>query len=68
MNLLDNLRYRISNFSIAEKIILFNVLCFVIPMLFNTIFFLLKIPTGAYMNWIQPVSYTHLTLPTICSV
>ena len=21
-----------------------------------------------YMNWLQAVSYTHLTLPTICSV
>ena len=65
MNLLDNLRYRISNFSIAEKIILFNVLCFVIPMLFNTIFFLLKIPTGAYMNWIQlsPKFETFITRP-----
>ena len=20
------------------------------------------------MNWLEPVSYTHLTLPTICSV
>ena len=53
MNFLDNIRYRISTFSIAEKIILFNVFCFLIPMLLNTFFFLLKVPSGAYMNWIQ---------------
>ena len=53
MNFLDNMRYRISTFSIAEKIILFNVFCFLIPMLLNTFFFLLKVPSGAYMNWIQ---------------
>jgi len=65
MNLLDNLRYRISSFSIAEKIIFINVFCFVIPMLLNTIFFLLKLPTGAYMDWIQlsPKFDTFITRP-----
>lgn len=65
MNLLDNLRYRIATFSIAEKIILINVLCFVLPMLLNTIFFLLKIPSGVYMNWLQlsPKIDTFITRP-----
>ena len=65
MNFLNNLRYRISNFSIAEKIILFNVFCFVIPMLLNTFFFLLKVPSGAYMSWIQlsPKFDTFITRP-----
>jgi membrane associated rhomboid family serine protease len=65
MNLLDNLRYRIANFSIAEKIILINVLCFVLPMLLDTIFFLLKIPSGVYMNWLQlsPKIDTFITRP-----
>ena len=65
MNFLDNMRYRISTFSIAEKIILFNVFCFVIPMLLNTFFFLLKVPSGAYMNWIQlsPKFDTFITRP-----
>ena len=65
MNLLDNLRYRIATFSIAEKIILINVLCFVLPMLLNTIFFLLKIPSGVYMNWLQlsPKFDTFITRP-----
>ena len=65
MNFLDKMRYRISAFSIAEKIILFNVFCFLIPMLLNTFFFLLKIPSGAYMNWIQlsPKFETFITRP-----
>lgn len=65
MNLLNNLRYRIATFSIAEKIILINVLCFVLPMLLNTIFFLLKIPSGVYMNWLQlsPKFDTFITRP-----
>ena len=65
MNLWDNLRYRIATFSIAEKIILINVLCFVLPMLLNTIFFLLKIPSGVYMNWLQlsPKFDTFITRP-----
>jgi membrane associated rhomboid family serine protease len=65
MNLLDNLRYRIANFSIAEKIILINVLCFVLPMLLDTIFFLLKIPSGFYINWLQlsPKFDTFITRP-----
>lgn len=65
MNLLDNLRYRIATFSIAEKIILINVLCFLLPMLLNTIFFLLKIPSGVYMNWLQlsPKFDTFITRP-----
>ena len=65
MNLLDNLRYRIATFSVAEKIILINVLCFVLPMLLNTIFFLLKIPSGVYMNWLQlsPKFDTFITRP-----
>ena len=65
MNFLDNMRYRISTFSIAEKIILFNVFCFLVPMLLNTVFFLLKVPSGAYMNWIQlsPKFDTFITRP-----
>ena len=65
MNFLNDLRYRISNLSIAEKIILFNVFCFVIPMLLNTFFFLLKVPSGAYMSWIQlsPKFDTFITRP-----
>ncbi|PDH42724.1 MAG: rhomboid family intramembrane serine protease [Flavobacteriales bacterium MED-G15] len=65
MNTWDNLRYRLATFSIAEKLILINALCFVLPMLLNTVFFLLKIPSGAYMNWLQlsPNFETFITRP-----
>ena len=48
-----NLKARFSTFSIAEKVILINVICFLIPMLISTLFFLLKIPSGIYMKWFQ---------------
>lgn len=65
MNVWDNLRYKLATFSISEKIILINVICFVIPMLLNTLFFLLKIPSSAYMDWVQlsPNIETFITRP-----
>ena len=53
MSSLGKLRYKLTTFSIAEKMILVNVLCFILPMLLNTLLFLLNTRTGGYMNWIQ---------------
>lgn len=53
MSFLENLKYRIAVFSIAEKLILFNVVCFFIPKLLNVIFFLFNIPSAAFFNWFQ---------------
>jgi hypothetical protein len=53
MSFLDNLKYRFATFSVAEKLILLNVVCFVLPMILNVVFFLFNIPSSAYMNWLQ---------------
>ncbi|MEE2723570.1 MAG: rhomboid family intramembrane serine protease [Bacteroidota bacterium] len=65
MSSLGNFRYKLATFSVAEKIILVNVLCFIFPMLLNTLLFLLNIRSGGYMNWIQlsPKFETFVTRP-----
>lgn len=65
MSFMNDLRYRFATFSIAEKIILVNVICFVLPKLLGVIFFLFNIPTTAYMDWLQlsPNLGTFITRP-----
>ena len=53
MSFFYNLKYRFGSFSIAEKIILINVVFFLFPMLLNVLFFLFNIPTSSYLNWLQ---------------
>ena len=62
---MDNLKYRFATFSIAEKIILINVVCYLLPMLLNVLFFLLNITSSAYMDWLQlsPNLGTFITRP-----
>ena len=43
MSFMDNLKYRFATFSIAEKIILINVVCYLLPMMLNVLFFLFKV-------------------------
>ena len=61
----NDLRYRFATFSVAEKIILLNVICFVIPKLLNVLLFLFNIPNVAYMDWLQlsPNLGTFITRP-----
>ena len=65
MNFTDNIKYRFATFSIAEKIILINAICFVLPMLLQVIFFLFNMPSTTYMNWLQlsPNLGTFITRP-----
>ena len=65
MSFMNDLRYRFATFSIAEKIILVNVICFVMPKLLGVIFFLFNIPITAYMDWLQlsPNLGTFITRP-----
>ena len=65
MSFMNDLRYRFATFSIAEKIILVNVICFVLPKLLGVIFFLFNIPITAYMDWLQlsPNLGTFITRP-----
>jgi membrane associated rhomboid family serine protease len=65
MSFMDNLKYRFVTLSIAEKIILINVVCYLLPMLLNVLFFLFNIPSSAYMDWLQlsPNLGTFITRP-----
>ena len=65
MSFMNNLKYRFATFSIAEKIILINVSCYVLPMLLNVFFFLFNIPSSAYIEWVQlsPNLETFVTRP-----
>lgn len=53
MNFRDQIRYRIQQLNQAEKLILLNVACFVLPLFFRTIFFLFNIPSEALIGWFE---------------
>lgn len=53
MSGIDTLRQRFSQFNIAEKLILINVICFVIPFFMRSIFFLLDIPTQGFLSFFE---------------
>lgn len=53
MSGIDTLRQRFSQFNIAEKLILINVICFVIPFFMRSIFFLLDIPTHGFLSFFE---------------
>ena len=65
MSFLDNVKYRFITFSIVEKVILINTICFVLPLLLNVLFFLFKIPNTFYIDWLQlsPNLETFITRP-----
>ncbi len=45
-----SLRNRFSQFNIAEKLILINVVCFVVPFFLRSIFFLFNLPEQSFFN------------------
>ena len=53
MNFREKLFYRFQQFSVAEKLIVFNVIFFVLPFLINTFLFLFKIPIDSYTVWLE---------------
>ena len=65
MSFFYNLKYRFGTFSIAEKIILINVVFFLLPMLLNVLFFLFNIQPSTYFNWLQlsPNLWTFIKRP-----
>jgi membrane associated rhomboid family serine protease len=65
MNRWDNLKYKYTQLSIAEKIIVINVICFLIPFVFNSVFYLFQIPTASFSDWVQlsPDLNTFITRP-----
>ena len=53
MSRIDTLRQRFSQFNIAEKLILINVVCFVIPFFLRSIFFLFDLPAQSFSSFFE---------------
>ena len=53
MNTWQSITNKYYSFSISEKIIIINVLCFFIPFILNTFFFLFNFPIGNLSSWIE---------------
>ena len=53
MNRWDNLKYKFIQFSITEKIIIINVICFVIPFVLNSVFYLFQISTTSFSDLVH---------------
>jgi membrane associated rhomboid family serine protease len=53
MNFQDQLRYRLQQLNEAEKLILINVICFVLPLFLKTLFYLLNIPSNVMIGWFE---------------
>ena len=53
MNFREKLFFRFQQFNVAGKLIAFNVIFFVLPLLVNTFLFLFKIPIDSYTVWFE---------------
>ena len=53
MNFQDQLRYRLQQMNEAEKLILINFICFVLPLFLKTILYLFNIPSGVMFGWFE---------------
>ena len=51
MSRIDTLRQRFSQFNIPEKLILINVVCFVIPFFLRSLLFLFNLPTQSFLSF-----------------
>ena len=51
MSTFDNLKYKYQRFTIAEKLIVLNVIFFVIPFFLQTLFYLFNIPSTTFLSW-----------------
>lgn len=53
MNFKDKLTYRFQQLNQAEKLIIVNVACFVLPLFLRTVFYLFNIPSGLFDGWFE---------------
>ena len=65
MNSIQRLINRFYQFNIAEKIILINVICFVLPFFIKTLLFLFNLPEHAFFSWFElsPDLFTFIFQP-----
>ena len=62
MTFKEQLNIRIQQLNSAEKLILINVVCFVLPMLIKTVLFLFNISSTNFFNWFE-LSASWIDLP-----
>lgn len=63
MTFKDQLNIRIKQLNSAEKLILINVVCFILPLLIKTFLFLFNISSTNFINWFElSASWTDLPL------
>ena len=62
MTFKEQLNIRIQQLNSAEKLILINVVCFVLPMLIKTVLFLFNISSTIFFNWFE-LSASWIDLP-----
>jgi membrane associated rhomboid family serine protease len=63
MTFKDQLNIRIKQLNSAEKLILINVVCFILPLLIKTVLFLFNISSTNFINWFElSASWTGLPL------
>jgi membrane associated rhomboid family serine protease len=53
MSTSNTFRQRFSQFNIAEKLILINVVCFVVPFFLRSIFFLFDLPAQSFLSFFE---------------
>ena len=49
----ENLKNKYNNFSVAEKLIVINILCFFIPFFLNTLLFLFNFSNLSLISWVE---------------
>ena len=49
----ENLKNKYNNFSVAEKLIVLNILCFFIPFFLNTLLFLFNFSNLSLISWVE---------------
>ena len=53
MRFIEQLQYRLSLLNGAEKLIAFNIACFILPFFLNTLLFLFSLSTDSFLGWFE---------------
>lgn len=53
MSIWQKLTYRYQFLNAAERLIVINVLCFVVPFVLNTLLFLFQVPSSNVFSWLH---------------
>lgn len=62
MTFLQQIKYKYSQFSVVERLIVVLALCFVVPFLLRTLLWLFSIPPDSFFSWFQLSSRVDLLL------